>query len=77
MKDAETLYDIWESFKVFIPAKDKLEAGERLIRIADDLGFVEEDYQDLIEHDKILQTAYDRYFEDGYEDDVDEWDDYN
>lgn len=75
--DTEIVFEIWEAFKPVVPAKEKLESAERLIKILDDNGFQKEDISDMVENDKILETAFDRYYVDEDEDeDVDEWDEY-
>ena len=74
--EAETIFDIWDAMKPLIPAKDRLEAAERIIKICDEIGMSETDLEDLIENDKILEAAYDRYFEaeDDYDEDEEDWD---
>ena len=75
--DTEIVFEIWEAFKPVVPAKEKLEAAERLIKILDDNGFQKDDISDMVENDKILETAFDRYYVDEDEDeDEDEWDEY-
>ena len=74
--DSEVVFDIWEAFKVLVPAKERMNAAERLIKICDDVGFLKEDIAEMTENDKILETAFDIYFADDYEDD-DAWDDYD
>jgi hypothetical protein len=72
--EVETIYDIWESMKPLIPAKDKLEAAERIIKICDEIGINKHDIKELTENDRILETAFNRYYEDDEEDeDEDEW----
>ena len=76
--DAEVIFDIWEAFKPLVPAKERMAAAERLIKLCDDVGFQKTDIAELTENDKILETAFDIYFqddEDEYYDD-DEMDDY-
>lgn len=74
--ESETIFDIWDAMKPLIPAKDRLEAAERIIKICDEIGMSETDLEDLIENDKILEAAYDRYFEaeDDYDEDEEDWD---
>lgn len=71
------IFDLWEAMKPLIPAKEKMEAAERIIKQCDEFGISKVDLEDMIENDKILQTAFDRYFADDTEDDEDEWDEYD
>ena len=67
--DIETVFELWEKIKPCIPAKDKLEVAEIFIKTADEAGVLKEDIEDLVSQDKILEEAFDRY----YEDDEEEW----
>jgi len=62
--EPESLYELWETLVNYIPAKDKIEAGEMFIKQCDDLGLSSEDIELLIDGDLILSTALDRFFED-------------
>ncbi len=76
--DTEILLDIWDTLKSFIPSKDKMEAAERIVKIFDEFGIRKTDICEMTEEDKILQTAYDRYFSNDEEYDEDEeWDEYD
>ena len=77
--DSDVVFDIWEAFKVLVPAKERMNAAERLIKICDDVGFQKEDIAEMAENDKILETAFDIYFQDDYDEDEDDdsWDDYD
>jgi hypothetical protein len=75
--EPESLYELWETLVNYIPAKDKIEAGEMFIKQCDDLGMSSEDIEILIDGNPILLVAIDRYFEDEEdenEDDTDDWD---
>ncbi len=76
--DTEILLDMWDTLKSFIPAKDKMEAAERIIKIFDEFGIHKTEISEMTEEDKILQTAFDRYFsnDDEYDED-EEWDEYD
>ena len=74
--ETDFIFDMWEAMKPLIPAKDKMEAAERIIKMCDEYGISKEDIQEMIENDKILETAYDRYFVDDDEEDED-WDEYD
>ena len=77
--DTEILLDVWDALKSFIPAKDKMESAERLIKILDDHGIRKTEIFEMVDDDKILQTAFDRYFVNDDTDDEwdDEWDEYD
>lgn len=77
--ETDFIFDLWEAMKPLVPAKDKMEAAERIIKMCDDYGISKTDLQDMIENDKILETAFDRYFVDDYDEDEDDdsWDDYD
>lgn len=70
--DIETVFELWERIKPCIPAKDKLEVAEIFIKISDEAGVLKEDIEDLVSQDKILEEAFDRYYEDDYEEE-EEW----
>ena len=74
--ESESLYELWETLVNYIPAKDKIEAGEMFIKQCDDLGLSSEDIELLINGDLILSTALDRFFEDeeDFNDDEEDWD---
>ena len=36
--DTETLFELWEKVKEYIPAKDKLDAAETFVKLCDDAG---------------------------------------
>lgn len=77
--ETDFIFDLWEAMKPLVPAKDKMEAAERIIKQCDDYGISKTDLADMIENDKILETAFDRYFVDDYDEDEDDdsWDDYD
>lgn len=72
--DNEFVTDMWDTIVSYIPAKEKLDAAEALIKLCDEFGFTKEDLYDIIDDNKILETAFNRYFADDDEDeDEDEW----
>ena len=77
--ETDFIFDLWEAMKPLVPAKEKMEAAERIIKMCDEYGISKTDLEDMIENDKILETAFDRYFVDDYDDDADDddWDDYD
>tara|TARA_B100001057_G_scaffold389469_2_gene397221 strand:- start:3700 stop:3924 length:225 start_codon:yes stop_codon:yes gene_type:complete len=70
--DIETVFELWERIKPCVPAKDKLEVAEIFIKVTDEAGVPKEDIEDLVSQDKILEEAFDRYYEDDYEEE-EEW----
>jgi hypothetical protein len=73
--ESESLYELWETLVNYIPGKDKIEAGEMFIKQCDDLGMSPEDIEILIDGDKVLEVALDRFFDEEEEDDeYDDWD---
>ena len=47
--DTETLFELWEKVKEYIPAKDKLDAAETFVKLCDDAG---------MEKDEINEYGY-------------------
>jgi hypothetical protein len=70
--ESESLYELWETLKSYIPAKDRIEAGEMFIKQCDDLGMSTEEIGELIDGDEVLEVALNRFFDE--EDDYDDWD---
>lgn len=77
--ETDFIFEVWEAMKPLIPAKDKMEAAERIIKQCDEYGISKTDLEEMTENDKILETAFDRYFVDDEEEweDDDAWDDYD
>ena len=40
--DIETVFEMWEKIKAYVPAKEKLDVAEIFIRTADDVGALKE-----------------------------------
>lgn len=72
--ESESLIELWETLKSYIPAKDRIEAGEMFIKQCDDLGMSIDDIQVLIDGDEVLEVSLDRFFDEEDEDDNDDWD---
>lgn len=70
--DNEFVSDLWDTMVSYIPAKEKLDAAEALIKLCDEFGFTSEDLYDIIDDNKILETAFSRYFADVMEDEEDD-----
>ena len=75
--ETDFIFELWETIKQLVPAKDKLEAAERIIKACDDYGISKIDLEEMTANDKILKAAFDKYFADDIEDDEDEWDEYD
>ena len=75
--ETDFIFDIWEAMKPLIPAKDKMEAAERIIKMCDEYGISKTDITEMIENDKILETAFDRYFADDDDEEDEDWDEYD
>jgi len=72
--ESEQLYELWETLISYIPAKDRLEAGEVFIKMLDDLGMSPDDIEVLIDGDNTLQAALDVYFEEENDNEDEDWD---
>ena len=70
--ESESLYELWETLRSYIPIKDRIEAGEMFIKQCDNLGMSIEEIEELIDGDDVLQVALDKYFDD--DEDYDDWD---
>ena len=70
--DNEFVSDLSDTLVSYIPAKEKLDAAEALIKLCDEFGFTSEDLYDIIDDNKILETAFSRYFADVMEDEEDD-----
>lgn len=70
--ESESLYELWETLRSYIPIKDRTEAGEMFIKQCDNLGMSIEEIKELIDGDEVLHVALDKYFED--DEDYDDWD---
>ena len=66
--ESESLYELWETLKGYIPAKDRIEAGEMFIKQCDDLGMSTEEIGELIDGDEVLEVALDRFFDEEEDD---------
>jgi len=75
MPDIESVREIWNVLKVYIPEKEKQEAADHLIPLIVDMDFIDSDFQSLVKSDHHLEEAAQEYIEDDYddEDDVTEW----
>ena len=61
--DTEVLFELWfyilrQGFR-----KGKMEAAERIIKLCDEYGYSKTDIEEMVENDKILETAFDIYYQ--------------
>ena len=73
--ESESLYELWETLKGYIPGKDRIEAGEMFIKQCDDLGMSIDDIEVLIDGDEVLEVSLNRFFDE--EDDSEDYDDWD
>jgi hypothetical protein len=74
MSDIESVREIWNVLKVYIPDKEKQEAADHLIPLIVDMDFLDNEFQSLVTSDQYLEEAAQEYIEqDEDEDAVDNW----
>jgi len=73
--EAETVFELWESIKSYVPAKEKLEVAEIFIKAVDEAGLSQVDIEVLCDDDKILYEAVRRYYveDDDFDEEEDDW----
>ena len=71
MSDIESVREMWNVLKEYIPAKEKQEAADHLIPLLVDLDFPDSEFQSLVKSDPWLEEAAAEYLDDD-EDDEDE-----
>jgi len=73
--DHEFILEFWDVIMKHVPAKEKLSLGEELIKLCDEYGFSTMDFDDIVEHSKILETAHKQYFgvDEDDEDEDEDW----
>lgn len=69
MSDIDSIREIWNVLKEYIPQKEKQEAADHLISVIVDLDLPHTDFMSLIKSDSYLEEAAREYIE---EDDDDE-----
>jgi len=75
MSDIESVREIWNVLKEYIPVKEKQEAADHLISLLVDMDFPDSDFQSLVRSDRHLEDAAQDYLEDeDDEDEEEEWD---
>lgn len=74
--ETELLYNVWESVKPYISAKERLHVAEEIVRKFDELVDISEVEDALNQFDSVMKAALISYFDFGLEDDEDDedWD---
>ena len=75
MSDIDSVREIWNVLKEYIPIKEKQEAADHLISLLVDMDFLDSEFQSLVKSDRYLEEAAQEYLEEeDDEDDEDEQD---
>jgi hypothetical protein len=74
--EIELLYNIWDSVKPYISAKERLHVAEEILRKFDEHVNISEVEESLNTFDSVMKAAIVSHFDIGLEDDEDEedWD---
>ena len=74
--ETDLLYNVWESVKPYISAKERLHVAEEIVRKFDELVDISEVEDALNQFDSVMKAALISYFDFGLEDDEDDedWD---
>lgn len=70
MTDIESVREMWNVLKEYIPAKEKQEAADHLISVIVDMDFPDSEFQSLVRSDRYLENAAADYLTDDYDDDM-------
>jgi len=71
----QLLVEAWGKLKVYIPAKDRSDAAIAYVKLIDDFGANDQDWQEVFSHSTRLHEAYKEIF--GEEEEEEYEDDYN
>ena len=71
MSDIDSVRDIWNVLKEYIPVKEKQEAADHLISLLVDMDFPDSEFQSLVRSDRYLEEAAQEYLDDDEDDDED------
>ena len=74
MSDIDSVRDIWNVLKEYIPVKEKQEAADHLISLLVDMDFPDSEFQSLVKSDRYLEEAAQEYLDED-DDDYDNEDD--
>jgi hypothetical protein len=69
MLESETLIEIWDVLKAYIPEKEKQEAADHLIPLIVDMELPNSEFQRLVKSDTHLEEAASEYLEEEEDDD--------
>ena len=76
MSDIESVREIWNVLKVYIPDKEKQDAACHLVPLIVDMDFLDSEFQSFVKSDQHLEEAAQDYIEDDDSDEdneVDNW----
>lgn len=71
MSDVDSVRDIWNVLKEYIPQKEKQEAADHLISLLVDMDFPDSEFQSLVRSDRYLEEAAQEYLEEDEDEDED------
>ena len=71
----QLLVEAWEKLKAYIPVKDRSDAAIAYVKLIDDFGANDQDWEEVFSHSTRLHEAYKEVIEDENEEEYD--DDYN
>ena len=72
MLEGETISEIWEVLKAYIPEKEKQEAADHLIPLLVDMELPDSEFQRLVKSDSHLEEAAQEYLDEEEDEDEDE-----
>lgn len=72
MSDIESVREMWNVLKEYIPAKEKQEAADHLIPLIVDMDYPDSEFQSLVRSCRYLEEAAEEYLDDDLDDDEDE-----
>ena len=76
MSDIESVREMWNVLKEYIPQKEKQEAADHLISVLVDMDFPDLEFQSLVKSDRYLEEAAQEYIEeddDDNDEEAEEW----
>lgn len=71
MSDVDSVREIWNVLKEYIPVKEKQEAADHLISLLVDMDFPDSEFQSLVRSDRYLEEAAQEYLEEDEDEDED------
>jgi hypothetical protein len=76
MLEGDTILEIWDVLRAYIPDKEKQEAADHLIPLIVDMEMPESDFQKLVKSDTHLEEAAQEYLEEEEDEDNNDTDDW-